>query len=341
MNQLSTFCFALLLGFGITSCAEHSDELAPLDQVDLSDSLIAPRYSLRKVGPDIHLLFADQDSLALELIIISSIGKGNLQQIQFLDRISYTPELGRVFGEHLYAINNDHQHVLYIDQESPEKSILKWINKPLSAKAWNIDILPYSDRLIAVLEDRLDVFFEQDNCLYLMSVQSGLAPVRVLENFSSIGDIGVLPGAFTVYNTRVNELILIQREEEGYKSRVLLSSGKVHYSSYSGDSLKILYYDAANSDLILYLDSEGEKQLITPSQGTKSVFFFTEGEQQFYLFNETIRTNDQAELHRISLIYQLHSEKPSEYGRKSLWSGSPLPRGAREGRLQRSEKSSG
>lgn len=320
VNILSIVFSVLLLGVVFISCADYSDELEPLNQVDLSDGLIAPRYSFRTVGAELHLLFADQDSLALKLMIIPSTDIENLPQTYFLDRISYTPELGRVFGEHLYAINNDYQHVLYIDQESLDKSILKWINKPLSADTWNIDILPYSNRLIAVLEDSLDVFIERDNGLYLMSLQSGFVPVRILENFSSIGDIGVFPGGFTVYNTQANELILIKREAEAYTSKVLLSSGKVHYSNFSGDSLRILYYD--NSDLMLYSESGGDKQLITPCQGTTSVFLFTEGEQQFYLFNETIGTNDQVDLHRISLIYPLHSRKPSKYGRKLLWSDS-------------------
>ena len=338
-EHIITLPLILLLVFSILiiSCADEVDK-HPIKTkiIDLSNGMTGANFSLQKVGSNLHILYPDLESLSLKMLTFSGeIEKPfEPEETYYLDRIGYSPEVDYTFGEHLYLVEDNRQHIFYFDLEGEEKKVLKWINKTFSEKTWWIDIVPASGKLVAALSvdpDRIDLFLNLEEALVVEpafryspvretekdadpSVRSVLPAKipRTIRPLLPAGDVSIISGnklkGFTVYDTLSHRLYLIKQDAGRYLSEALFDFGEIHYSALtSGENLDILVYDSASSELI-FLEKElsGEQPRQTPvtlSRGTRSVYFFLLSEQRYFVFDEIALDKNRKKTYRISLLY--------------------------------------
>lgn len=333
--------FSIILSFLLViACAREQPDNQRIPEIlYLSDGPSGNLFYLQQVEQELHVVYPDFDSLSLKLLIFADFeGDERKKSVEllktfFLDRISYTPEIDSLFGDHLYLIGNNQQHIFYIDWEREEKKILKWISKPFSSDTWWIDIIPYSGKLVTALiteSDRIELFLSYEDALYVKHVGSSVPPECIMASFSQRGDVSNLLNSkrkgFTVFDAFSNYLYLIQQHSSGYVSEPIFTSGEIHYSTITDEgNLNILIYDIASTELTFlerFADYPQLKQSpVTLCRGTNSVFFFFLRDNKFFLYNEVTLNQNKERSYQISLIYP----EGDQYKNISLYrSSSPI-----------------
>ncbi len=315
--------------------------------VTLAEGPLGADFSLLENDNKLHLLFADCKTLSLRLLILADKnprGKLEIEEDHFLDRVGFSPEIDSLFGNHIYLVKENQQHLFYLDQENEERRILKWIRKPLSEEKWYIDAYPFSGKIIsAILNENVDVFFHDQGALYHLPCHPAEQAARNILWTSSLGSESTLSQhdsfkGFTIFDGDTKKLQLITPSGNGYKAEPLIDSGEIHYSTIDNHQrLQILIFSKESNELTLYRqnpDSDSfESTPVTLSRGIRSVFFFNINGMDIFLFNESAKNRNQEHIYQLAMLFPRESKYTKEVllqntmpilGFKALLSGHKL-----------------
>lgn len=314
---------SLFLSLLIVACTAAP----PLDEfphylVTLAEGPLGADFSLVENDHSLHLLFADYKTLSLRLLILDNEnprGKLEIKEDHFLDKVSFSPEIDSLFGNHIYLVKENQQHLFYLDQEGEDRRILKWIRKALSEEKWKIDAYPFSGRIIsAILNENADVFFHQRGALYHLPCSPAEQAVKNILTTSSLSSEASLiqQGSFkgfTIFDGDTKKLQLITPSVNGYKAEPLIDSGEIHYSTIDNHQhLHILTHTQNSNELTLYRQNpDGDSFELTPvtlSRGTRSVFLFNINGTDIFLFNESGKNQNQEHIYQLVILFPQESK---------------------------------
>ena len=322
-NRLLVCCGCLLLA--CCSGVRESSILQP-ELKDVSRAATGSFFSLQQAGEEVQAVYADRETLSLKMVGFAS---GGVEEVSSLDRISFSTDLDASFGSHLYLLAENRQHIFYLDRIAEEKQTIKWISKSLSEKAWHIDLVPFSGRIVAALSAyrspaRIDLFLAQQGKLLLVNPQGPGPPALVAQGFDPRGDVSLLQGgktpAFTSFDGISRRLYLIRQVENSYQLKPLYPAGEVHHAAITErDGLQVLIYDPQGSELVL-LELEGDlpglrRTPVTLCHDVTSVFRFGGERNGCFLFSEGVMGANRRKSYRISLLYPLRGR----YRKTSLY----------------------
>jgi len=287
--------------------------------VTLAEGPLGTDFSLVESDNELHLVSADYKTLSLRLLILEDKaprGKLEIKEDHFLDRVSFSPEIDSLFGNHIYLVKENQQHLFYLDQAAEDRRILKWISKALSEEKWHIDVYPFSGRIIsAILNENVDLFFHDRGALYHLPCSALEQTPRNILSTSSLGSEASLIqqgsfNGFTIFDCELKKLQLITPSGNGYgyNAEPLIDSGEIHYSSIDNHQrLQILTYTQKNNELALYRqnpDSDYFKLTpVTLSRGTRSIFLFNINGIDIFLFNESGKNHDQEHIYQLVMLF--------------------------------------
>jgi hypothetical protein len=294
--------------------------------VTLAEGPLGADFSLVENDNKLHLLFADYKTLSLRLLILDDKnprGKLEIEEDHFLDRVGFSPVIDPLFGNHIYLVKENQQHLFYLDQEGEDIRILKWIRKALSEEKWYIDAYPFSGKIIsAIINENVDIFFHEHGALYHLPCSSLEQEARNILSTSSLGSEASLiqQGSFigfTIFDGDTKKLQLITPSGNGYKAEALIDSGEIHYSTIDNHQrLQILIFSKESNELTLYRQNPDndsfELSPVTLSRGTRSVFLFNINGMDIFLFSESGKNRNQENIYQLAMLFPQESKYTKE-----------------------------
>jgi hypothetical protein len=257
------------------------------------------------------LSYVDRDSRSLVLAAVDGSSPP-----AYLDRITDLPEqdpLAPIAGAHLLFAAGDELHLLYLDRQSEESLVLKYVRRSLSAGTTWLDLLPGSGRPLAAFPsaEGLEVFLERDQTL----LREGPRPQTVRTPFRSEGQAHLFAAeglrGFTVYDGQAHRLLLFLLRGREVESLEVARFGQAQDSAVDEQGrLQILTYDPRSFRILLYRTEDPasgfQVQPVTLSRGTTSVALVRLPGGQGFLFNEI--SARQHSRYQVSLLSFLPAE---------------------------------
>lgn len=326
----------------LCSCFSGSEQLElEIQETTISDHPVGLDFSMHLWDPQLYMVYPSLDALSLNLISAEVFRRPlhpTLEDTKYLDRISYSPDIGTDFGRHLFLADDRFFHILYMDREGPENSVLKWLSKTGTEDSWWIDAFPGLTEPLAAVpekEGNLQVVVSGGTSLSLYRLQPEGQPLRLASTAWSSGALQpagkphvVLQGdawAFSVYDVHSQRLYLIHPRQGIFGIEPIYSSGAVHYSTVLDNRLCILLFDPAESTITLLeraliWTQEADRRSfevlpVTLCEGTSSVFLTTYEGQQLFLFNEREIDRRGKNNYQLSLLYPEPSGEKYKIGR--------------------------
>ena len=322
--QVSAICLLLC------SCLRGSEEQElQVQEVTVTDHPVGQSYSMHRREEQLYMIYPSLDALSLNLIcarILQDPLHPALEETKYLDRISYSPDIGSEFGRHLFLADDRFEHILYIDREAEGNSVLKWLSKTVTEDNWWIDAFPGLTEPLAALpeqEGNLQVVVSEGSSLSLYRLQPEGQPLQLASATLSSGALQptgrsylVQQGenwAFSVYDNRAQRLYLIHPRQGTLQVEPVYASSEVHYVTVLDDRLRILLFDPAQSTITLLerallWHQEADRRSfdvlpITLCEGTSSVYLTTYRGQHLFLFNELAVDGREKDSYQLSLLY--------------------------------------
>ena len=286
-------------------------------------------FSLHVQDTQLYMIYPSLDALSLNLIS-AEISPESLQptvkETKYLDRISYSPDIGKDFGKHLFLVADPFYHILYVDRESQDNSVLKWLSKTGEDESWWIDAFPgLTEPLAAVPEQEgnLQVVFSEGRTLSLYRLHATAQPAPLATTSLSSG--ALVPAgetcvvrqgdewAFSVYDDRSQRLYLVHPRQDSLRIEPVYASGEVHYTTMLDNRLYILVFDPAESTITMLERASIWQQAadqrsfevvpVTLSEGTTAVFMTNFNGEHLFLFTERIIEPQEETGYQLSLLY--------------------------------------
>jgi hypothetical protein len=300
-----------------------------VQETTLTENAVARSFSLHLCEPRLFVIYPSLDALSLNLIsveILSTPLRQNVKDTKYLDRISYSPDIGEDFGRHLFLAAEPFQHILYMDRESEGNAVLKWLSKTDTDETWWIDAFPgLSEPLAAVPEQGggLQVVLSEGMSLSLYRFQPEGQPLRLATTTLPSGALHpvgrthiVRQGddwAFSVYDSHSKRLYLVQPRQGKLGTEAVYTCGAVHYSTVLDNRLYILVFEPAESSITMlerasiWSQSADQRTFavvpVTLCEGTSSIFLTKYNGQHLFLFNERGIEQGKTNGYQLSLLY--------------------------------------
>jgi len=323
---LPVIIFCLLL----CSCfSDSGDRRLEIQETAVSDHAGGLNFSMHPGDARLYMIYPSVDALSLNLVT-AELSRGslrpNLEDTKYLDRISYSPDIDDSFGRHLFLSDDRFHHILYIDREGEENSVLKWLSQTGTDDTWWIDAFPgLSEPLAAVPEQEgaLQVVVSEGTSLSLYRLQPEGQPLQLASTALSTGPLQpagrtyvVRQGdhwAFSVYDDRSKRLYFVHPGQGTLEIEPVYTSAAVHYSTILDDRLRILLFEPGKSkimllDRALIWDQAADQRSfevlpVTLCEGTSSVFLTTYNGRHLFLFNERVFDQREQDTYQLSLLY--------------------------------------
>ena len=312
------------------SCISGSEGLKlEIQETAISGNAVGRNFSLHLQEPLLYMIYPSLDALSLNLISAecsSTPLRPKVGETKYLDRISYSPDIGGDFGRHLFLLAEPFQHILYIDRESQENAVLKWLSKTGTDESWWIDAFPgFSEPLAAVPEQEggLRVVFSEGDSLSLYRFQPEGQPVRLASETLPSGALRQAgrthllrqgdEWAFSVYDDHSKRLYLVHPGQDKLGIEAAYTSAAVHYSTILDGRLYILVYEPAESTITMlerasiWSQSADQRSFevspVTLCEGTSSVFLTNYHSRHLFVFDERDIDQPDKKGYRLSLLY--------------------------------------
>jgi hypothetical protein len=314
----------------LCSCFSESEEpKLEIEETTVSDHSVGLNFSMHLREKQLYMIYPSLDALSLNLIsteVLLDPLRPALADTKYLDRISYSPDIGESFGRHLFLADDRFYNVLYVDRESQENSVLKWLSKTGTEETWWIDAFPgLTEPLAAVPEQEgsLQVVVSEGSSLSLYRLQPGGQPLQLASTVLASGPLQPMGRTYvvrqgdawacSVYDDRSKRLYLIHPGEGSLRIEAVYAAAEVHYSTILDDRLYILLFEPAESAIsllerALIWDREADQRVfavlpVTLCDGTSSVFLTTYNGQHLFLFNERVIDQRETNSYQLSLLY--------------------------------------
>ncbi|UCF98606.1 MAG: hypothetical protein JSV89_03490 [Spirochaetaceae bacterium] len=309
----------------------------------MADSSVGFNFSMHLSANHLYMIYPSLDALSLNLVsaeISSDPLRPAVNDTTYLDRISYSPDIDENFGSHLFLSEDRLHHILYIDRESEESSVLKWLSKTDSEENWWIDAVPGFGKPLVARADQegsLQTVIAEGSTLslYRLTREGHPEPKALLPagTLRPRGDVSVVRRgdywAFTVYDDISKRLYVIHHLNDKLEAEPIYPAGAVHYSTIVDGRLLILLFQPAQSSIALLdralIHAEVRDQQpfdvksITLCEGTTSVFLTTYKEKRLFLFNERVTNQQDQSIYQLALLRPESAE--SKYEKRILVKG--------------------
>jgi hypothetical protein len=315
---LPVTALCLLLG----SCFPGSvDRKLEIRETFISDHSVGLNFSMHLQDTQLYMIYPSLDALSLNLISAELSGDPldpALGETKYLDRISYSPDIGEDFGRHLFLADDRLQHILYVDREGEENSVLKWLSKTATDDTWWIDAFPGLTEPLAAIPEQggsLRVVVSEGTALSLYRLQPEGQPLQLAAApapagaFHPMGRTHVVRQgdnwAVSVYDDRSKRLYLVHPGQDTLTIEAVHASGEVHYSTILDDRLYILLFEPATSTIFLLERAQRSFEVlpVTLCEGASSLFLTTYAGQRLFLFNERVVDQGEKTGYQLSLLY--------------------------------------
>jgi hypothetical protein len=314
----------------LCSCFSGSeDKKLEMREITVSDHSVGLNFSMHMRDTQLYIVYPSVDALSLNLIsaeVFRRPLRPALEDTKYLDRISYSPDIGESFGRHLFLADDRFHHMLYIDREGQESSVLKWLSKTGTDESWWIDAFPELTEPLAAIpeqEGALQVVVSEGTSLSLYRLQPEGQPLQLASTALPSGPLQptgrtyvVRQGDFwtcSVYDDLSKRLYLIHPRQDTLGIEPVYTSAEVHYSTILDDRLHILLYEPAESaitllDRALIWDQTADQRAfevlpVTLCEGTTSVFLTTYKGRYLFLFNERVVDKREKTSYQLSMLY--------------------------------------
>ncbi len=330
----------------LCSCFSGSDDQKPeIRETAVSDHSVGLNFSVHLRDAKLYMIYPSLDALSLNLIsaeVSRDPLRPNLEDTKYLDRISYSPDIGESFGRHLFLSDDRFQHILYIDREGEDNSVLKWLSRSGTDDTWWIDAFPGMSEPLAAIPEKdgaLQVLVSEDTSLSLYRLQPEGQPMQLASAHLSSGPLQptgrtclVRQGEYwacSVFDDHSKRLYLIHPRQDTLRIEPVYTSGEVHYSTILEDRLYILLFEPEKSTIALLertsiWDQAADQRSfavapVTLCEGTTSVYLTTFNGQLLFLFNERVTDQQKKTSYQLSLLYPESSG--AEYEKLALVEG--------------------
>lgn len=323
---LPVIALSLLLCSCFPGSGNHKLEV---QETPISDHSVGLNISMHLRDTRLYMIYPSVDALSLNLISAEVFPDPlfpALEDTKYLDRISYSPDIDESFGRHLFLADERFHHILYIDREGQENSVLKWLSKAGTDEPWWIDAFPGLTEPLAAIPEQdgaLQVVVSEGISLSLYRLQPEGQPVQLASTALSSGPLQqtgrtyvVRQGdywACSVYDDHSKRLYLIHPRQDTLRIEPVYTSAEVHYSTILGDRLNIVLFEPAESTIMLLertliWDQAAEQRSfevlpVTLCEGTSSVFLTTYNGRHLFLFNERVVDKREQNSYQLSLLY--------------------------------------
>jgi hypothetical protein len=315
-----------------------------VEQIPISAQAAGSNFSIHHADNGLYLIYPSTDSLSLTLVTASTSddpARPVVQDTTHLDRISYSPDITKDFGRHLFLADHGLRHILYVDREGEDSSVLKWLSKSDADETWWIDAFPgIAEPLLAVAQEdgTVQALIEQESTLSLFRFSREGQPQKLLTaglpsgRWQPIGDVSPVHRrrftALTAFDGFSNRLYLVEARSDQIRFEAIYSAGEVHYTTILDGQLLVLVYEPARSILTLLErefapDASDPRPFdvlpVTLCEDTSSVFLTTLGGERLFLFNERVYDEQDKGSYQLSLLHPGSTD--SEYEKTVLLKG--------------------
>jgi hypothetical protein len=322
--------FCTLLVVLLSGCAARQGSERVQWRVTELSTLRAGRFSsLLDVGDSLLAVTSDLESASLNITRIP-FGQDGLEtesrRTTYTDKIDSAPTHAPDFGEFACAVVGSVPHVLYFDQSTEEKGILKWLSGQ-AGESWVIDTLEPAGLPVAVISDGQGnpISFWAAGATASMSAPAsgppwprtdGLlesqvggdgAPHPVLEPFSAAAPGCPAGDGFTVYDRSSRKLFFISLEEGGVRIRQVPGGREIH-SSTLGDSgsLAVATYVPETRRIMLLQQTAGSDsvttRVVTLSEKTQCLYLRQYASGYIFLYDSLERLGGKQSFYSLFLL---------------------------------------
>jgi hypothetical protein len=252
-------------------------------------SALPEPYSLVGGPTTAYLAYNDRDTRALVLAALDGTTPP-----AYLDRVTDLPEQDPLAGTHLLFADGGELHLLYLDRQSEDSLLLKYMKKGAEAQTPWIDVLPAAGKPVAAFaaaDGSLDLFVEKDQALHRYDPQEKL----VRAPFHSEGRAARLAAegfqGFTVFDSAAHRLLLFRLRGQEVEQLEVARFGKAHDSAAAPEGrIQILAYDPRSYRILLFETADPASGFrvrpVTLSRGTTSVALLRLPGGPGFLFDE-------------------------------------------------------
>ena len=320
------------------ACRQEPARLTPRHVAVLSEDRIAAPLTLAVVGDELHVLFANRDTLTLQLAQLDP--HRNRHTLETVDAVGIYPGELAAFGGHAYAVHAGRQHLIYVDQQQADALIPKWIQRDAGDEAWWVTTPRFEGTPLALLPqpsgDLLLVAATPDGAAVSpLSAVSGSGrhqPERMAEHPRAVWPLPCLHD--TAFVALASPDTLARYGEAGV-AEPLASGVGAHYAACADGMARVLWHVPSSGEVLfapLTGDGLGSTTAVTLARGTTAVYFLPHRDGFSFVIDELVDAdmegNGEPEgRQRIVLIHPDDAQgQPSGY-RKSVLVGDAEPYG--------------
>lgn len=285
----------------------------------LSEDRIAPPLTITLVKDDLHVVFANLDSLTLDIAKVSL--RDNSHTLETIDAVGIYPGDLSFFGMHAYSVHAGQQHLIYVDQQQTDALIPKWIKREQDEDSWWVTTPEFEGTPIALLTDL------SGELLLVAETHAGLSfwtlpsvsesgrhqleqmvaqprkiwPLRCLEETSFIAiDAN---GTLALYRANESPKTLVSKVGANY---AVCYQGTAYVLWHSPSTGEVLFAPLLSDDRI------GSTTAVTLARGTSSVYLLPNGKYFSFVLDELIPDDNSTSLYDLRRIILIHPEQEHE-----------------------------
>lgn len=304
---------ALLAAFAlITACGPRPPGgLPPRHVAVLSEDQVAAPMTLAPVDDELHVLFANLDTLTLQLARLDP--RRNRYTLETVDAVGIYPVDITAFGVHAYAVHDGRQHVVYLDQQQADALIPKWIYRDAGDGEWWVVTPVFEGTPRALLPQ------ESGDPLLVTATPDGAAVAEIAavsgsgrHRLAGMGDHPRVvwplacagPASFVALSA---DHTLVRYGDDGAAQPLLHGVG-AHYAACAGGTPHVLWHVPSTSEVLfapLTDEGPGPTTAVTLAIGTTSVYFLPHRDGFSFVIDEHVAASAEggAGRHRIALIH--------------------------------------
>ena len=296
----------------ITACGPRPPGgLPPRHVAVLSEDQVAAPMTLAPVDDELHVLFANLDTLTLQLARLDP--RRNRYTLETVDAVGIYPVDITAFGVHAYAVHDGRQHVVYLDQQQADALIPKWIYRDASDGEWWVVTPVFEGTPRALLPQ------ESGDPLLVTATPDGAAVAEIAavsgsgrHRLAGMGDHPRVvwplacagPASFVALSA---DDTLVRYGDDGAAQPLLHGVG-AHYAACAGGTPHVLWHVPSTSEVLfapLTDEGPGPTTAVTLAVGTTSVYFLPHRDGFSFVIDEHVAASAEggAGRHRIALIH--------------------------------------
>lgn len=288
----------IIISFFLFSCSKNKNLNVKTSCISLKTVYPGKYISLNTANSRLYTVFSDHELKNLMLLSIDTNKPINKQPInsETIDVIDTSPEINPFFGNHSFLITGRGMDLFYIDQQTEEKFILKWLSRKTAKDVWNVNTINPAGKIVAGIpyaDNQILLVWNGNKLYYRMFYAKRQIEGYLNKKFKFLNDISIISNGNIYgvigFDSISNSLKLFSFYNNKLKEQKLADFGRVQFASADNTgNLKILAYRNSTNELILIngKNSLFKQTKVTLARLTNSVYFFTKNNLVYYIYDE-------------------------------------------------------